>query len=419
MLGLSVTPTNVQTVLVEGRDADGATLEHDDFDTYTDPIADPVPSRASEQVAEAVLGLAEARDETLHAIGVTWSDGADLEASLLMEALGAAGLPNVVAVHQPRAAEALTHSIGRVLGYRRTAVCVVEPGLAMLSWVDSEHGDVQTVTSHAIDCDEQLVDWVAAVFDRHGWRPEGLFVVGSVGGFEGTARLLADRLAIPVIDPPEAELALAHGAALASAAGTPAAGAARTSALRGRALVAPLTMLAAGAVTFVVSVSLALGMHLVPEREAAPVREHRVTNTAGTPAAAEPRPAGPAPAAPVPAAPVINEIPAPEAPVDAPPEAPVGIAPEAPADILPEAPADIAPEAPVDEAPAALPPEPVVVVPDPVYVPPAPPAVVPPPAIVPPPAVVAPAVPQVPSYEKPRLRDRILDKIPGLNRLAN
>ena len=35
VLGLSVTSTNVQTVLVEGRDADGITLEHDEFDVFT------------------------------------------------------------------------------------------------------------------------------------------------------------------------------------------------------------------------------------------------------------------------------------------------------------------------------------------------------------------------------------------------
>ncbi|WP_435405322.1 DUF7157 domain-containing protein [Mycolicibacterium chitae] len=62
---------------------------------------------------------------------------------------------------------------------------------------------------------------------------------------------------------------------------------------------------------------------------------------------------------------------------------------------------------------------------EPAYVPPAavepiqpiaPPAAVEPiqPIAPPPPPVVAPVVPQVP--EKPRLRDRILDKIPGLNR---
>jgi hypothetical protein len=57
VLGLSVTATNVQTVLVEGRDADGATLEHDEFDVFTRGTSH---ARACEQVAEAVLSIAEA-----------------------------------------------------------------------------------------------------------------------------------------------------------------------------------------------------------------------------------------------------------------------------------------------------------------------------------------------------------------------
>ena len=51
VLGLSVTATNVQTVLVEGCDADGITLEHDAFDVFSGAES---PIHASEQVAEAV-----------------------------------------------------------------------------------------------------------------------------------------------------------------------------------------------------------------------------------------------------------------------------------------------------------------------------------------------------------------------------
>ena len=54
VLGLSVTATNVQTVLVEGCDADGITLEHDAFDVFSGAES---PIHASEQVAEAVLWL--------------------------------------------------------------------------------------------------------------------------------------------------------------------------------------------------------------------------------------------------------------------------------------------------------------------------------------------------------------------------
>ena len=107
VLGLSVTATNVQTVLVEGRDADGATLEHDEFAVFSGGAS---PTRASEQVAEAVLSIAEAEGHQLHAIGVTWSQGADLEAALVIDSLADMGFDNVVAVQLPQAAEALARA---------------------------------------------------------------------------------------------------------------------------------------------------------------------------------------------------------------------------------------------------------------------------------------------------------------------
>lgn len=68
-----------------------------------------------------------------------------------------------------------------------------------------------------------------------------------------------------------------------------------------------------------------------------------------------------------------------------------------------------APEvAPINEPPAYIPPAPVYTPPAPAYVPPAPaPAYVPP---APPPNYVPPAPPQ------PRLRDRIIERIPIINR---
>lgn len=407
VLGLSVTATNVQTVLVEGRGADGATLGHDEFDVFAGESA---PGRASEQVAEAVLSIAESDGHRLHSIGVTWSADADLEASLLLDSLADLGLANVVAVQSPRAAEALARSIGRMIGYQRTAVCILEPDAVILSLVDTYDGEIDTAVSYAVDSEDQLLAWIRMNLERNDWRPEGLFLVGSVGGLDTLAALLQDELGLPVFDPPEAELALAHGAALASAADPEPAGAAATG---GRWPTVPLTMLVAGAVTFVVAVSLAVSPHLIPRGDA-----HRDTavvtkptkELGGAPLKAPPSkvqlpslrpkpPVAPPPAAEPPAAPApppVEAAPPPEA-VE-PPPAPAALPPPPPA--APE-PAPIAEPIPTFEAV------------EPVY---APPAAVEPiqPIAPPPPPVVAPVVPQVP--EKPRLRDRILDKIPGLNR---
>jgi hypothetical protein len=403
VLGLSVTATNVQTVLVEGRDGDGATLGHDEFAVFTDDVS---PTRASEQVAEAVLSIASSDGHHLHSIGVTWSDDADLEASLLLDTLADMGLANVVAVQSPRAAEALARSIGRMIGYERTAVCVIEPGgSAILSLVDTLGGDVETFVSHDVENDDLLLDWLSAILGERDWHPEAMFVVGSVGGLDSLAGWLEQELGVPVFDPPEAELALAHGAALASAS-DPAPG---VKAPRRRLPAAPVAMLIAGAVTFVASVSVAVSSQLLPPREAAVVTDTQETkSSAVAPEKPKAKPAKPAPAAPAPASA------APPPPPEAPPAPPVEQVPP-PVDEAPPAPAPVyeaPPPAPVYEPPVVEAPAPA-----PVYEAPAPaPEVINP--IAPPPPVVAPAVPQVP-YEKPRLRDRILDKIPGLNRFAN
>lgn len=364
VLGLLVTPTNVQTVLVEGQSGDGATLEHDEFAT-----------RASEEVAEAVLSIASTEGQRLNSIGVTWSDDADLEASQLLDSLAGRGLHNIVLVKLPQAAEALACSIGRVIGYERTAVCVVEPDAVMLSLVDTFDGEVETLVSRTLDSEDALVDWVTAIFDRDDWRPEGLFVVGSVGGLKAVATRLERALELPVFDPPEAELALAHGAALASVTSadnwdytTPA------PRIKRKSYAGPMTMLVAGAVTFVVSVSLALGPHLLPDKSI-PVESRDVMQTAGAPPIA-------APVAPiVPAAP-------PVVPVAVAPPPPVAADP-APVEALPPAPEPESTYVPEPAAPAYVPDEPAAV---------APPADVPPPAYVPPPApqVVSPPQPQTP-----------------------
>ena len=287
-----------------------------------------------------------------------------------------------------------------MIGYERTAVCVVEHNAVVLSLVDTLGGEVETLVNRAIG-DGDLLDWVSSVFDRDDWRPEGLFVVGSIGGLDALAASLERGLGVPAFDPPEAELALAHGAALASAYGPaaelgPAHGYPDFSAKadRRRPLVAPAASLAGGAVTFVVATALAISPHFLPARDAVPAAHTQVQ--ADLPVQA------PAPARVAPALPVAVEPPAAVEP-------PVAVEPPA-VQSPPEAP----PDAGIVEAPVYQPAPPAEAVSPPAeepltqfqqILPPAPPPVIAPPAV----------VPQVP-MQQPRLRDRILDKIPGLNR---
>ena len=124
VLGLSMTPTSVGLVLVEGQDADGATMDRDAFDVYDGALP------TCEQATAAVLrteALAANRGRRLHSIGVTWSEDADAEASALMKSLSESGFDNVVPIRLPEATEALARGMAAVIGYETTAVCVIEP----------------------------------------------------------------------------------------------------------------------------------------------------------------------------------------------------------------------------------------------------------------------------------------------------
>ena len=236
-------------------------------------------SQTSERAAAAVLrteAIAATRGHRLHSIGVTWSDDADTEASLLLKSLTECGFDNVVPVRLPEATEALAWGIAEVIGYEVTAVCVIEPETVIMLIVHSSEGAVQTAVNHAIDTEEALLRWLSAVFTRADWGPEALVVVGSGGDLDALMPRLETVLSVPVFAPAEAELALARGAALASAHNSNefmqmdrVAERAPRDRRRPLAQTGPLAMLVAGAVTFVVSVSVAVSLEMAPERDAA------------------------------------------------------------------------------------------------------------------------------------------------------
>ncbi|HXO52096.1 MAG TPA: hypothetical protein VN888_13950, partial [Mycobacterium sp.] len=213
VLGLSVTPSAVGLVLVEGQDADGATMDRDGFDVGSRGRSSAL--QTCEKAAAAVLrseAIAATRGHRLHSIGVTWSDDAGTEASLLLKSLTDSGFDNVVPVRLPVATEALARGIAEVIGYGTTAVCVLEPETVIALIVHTRNGAVQTAINHAIVTEEDLLRWLSAVFTRADWQPEALVVVGS-GGDDEIMPILEDALSVPVFAPAEAQLALARGAA--------------------------------------------------------------------------------------------------------------------------------------------------------------------------------------------------------------
>ncbi|WP_125477442.1 DUF7159 family protein [Mycolicibacterium pallens] len=288
VLGLSMTPTTVGLVLVEGDGVEGATKGHDAFEVRRGGFS---PVTTSEFVAEALSRTQAIADgQRLQSIGVTWSDDASVEASLLLDSLADCGFDNVIPIRLPEATEAFARGIGQVIGSDVTAVCVVEPEAIVALIVDAHEGAVQTAVTYALETDQDLIHWLSDMLGASEWEPDGLVLLGSGEGLESIARRLEQILGIPVFAPAEAELALARGAALASVNGIgvaddplfdlpvpPPARRQDSTALRGA-----TALLAGGVVAFVVSASVAVGLELLPDHGARP--QHRdVVNTAETP----------------------------------------------------------------------------------------------------------------------------------------
>ncbi|MGV0850312.1 DUF7159 family protein [Mycolicibacterium phlei] len=359
VLGMSVTPSAVGLVLVEGQDADGATVDRNTV--Y--PRRRSTPQQIADEAAAAVLRaetLAAARGHRLRSIGVTWSDDADAEATLLLRSLSDCGFDSVVPIRMPEASEALAWGVADVIGHTVTAVCVVESGAVLALIVHTAEGAVQTAVNHTIVSEEGLVRWLGAVFARADWRPEALVLVGSSSGLDALMPRLEDVLGVPVFSPAEAEFALARGAALAAAhSGTPPATSTDVRAFpppgrrsRQPALTAPLAMLTAGTVTFVASVSAAISLQLAPFRDVTPVEPRPAAKSSPDIAAAAPRPAAP------PRAAVAEPAPAVVPPIDEPEAPPIDEVPVEAVDLAP--PPELAPEplAPPVPGGQGFPPEP-------------------------------------------------------------
>ncbi|MEZ0384237.1 hypothetical protein [Mycobacterium sp. pW045] len=217
VLGVSVAPSTVRMVLVEGEGADGVTVEHDDFDVGADTQSAP------ERVVSAILGTREGAREggyQLSSTGVTWSDPA--EATALREALIGHKVENVMLVSAFLAAAALAQAVGSATRYARTALLFVEPDAATLAVVNSDDGEITEVHRQPLSPDDdsavgELTELVAGA-QRLESRPDGLFVVGSGGVNVAMIKPELDKASpLPVSAPEEPDMALARGAALASA----------------------------------------------------------------------------------------------------------------------------------------------------------------------------------------------------------
>lgn len=320
VLGLSVTPAAVGWVLAEGHGADGTILDHQELALHAGRGVRAV-STAEQVVAEVmrVEAVAAASEHRLRVIGVTWNDDASAQAALVLEALTDAGFDNVVPVRFLESVETLAQAISPVIGYEQTAVCILDHDLATVVMVDTHDGTSQTVTKQVRGGFDGLSRWLTGMFDRNGWQPGGVVVVGAHSDIDGFSWHLEKTLPVPVFVQSMAQVTVARGAALSAARSTeftdeqlvaqhvsePVSAPARQ---RQLSYAGAITALAAGAITFVGSVSLAVGIQLGPASVSAAPKH---VSHPPTPQIAE---AATAAVAPVPAAPPSAPVTKAEAP---------------------------------------------------------------------------------------------------------
>ena len=220
VLGVSMAPTTVRIVLVEGENADGVTVDEENFGVADGE--DPATFSAPNQVVAAILGTREGADEAgyqLLSTGVTWTD--QQEAAELRDVLTARKVENVMLVSAFLAAAALAQSMGSAIGYARTALLYIEPDSATLAVVDTTDGSIADVRRELLPEDDDqavaaLVGLVSAAeaLEEH---PEGLLVVGSGVDVPLIKPALEAATSLPLSIPEQPDTALAKGAALASA----------------------------------------------------------------------------------------------------------------------------------------------------------------------------------------------------------
>lgn len=380
VLGLAMTSRAVRWVLVEGTTGEGRPVDRGAI-SLEDVIGyDP------DGLLRGLVDDTELEGgHRIHAIGVTWTNDAAPLAGHIMEALDTRGYGNVFAVSEIEAAGMLASGIAEITEHDDIAVCIVEPDAAVVAIVTPDD-----VSADRIERSETFAADIAGLLALTGRPVSAMFILGS-DAHDPTVAELADSIPAAVITAAESDLAFARGAGLAAAL------AVNTVATPVKAVhwtkVGALSSIVGGAlVTLVVATSAAIGLHLHPGA---------VSETAHTASIQESAPeAGPAPK------PVQKPVdkaatkPAPAAPPQTPAAPPPAQAVEAANPPAHQPPAQVPSPAPAAPAPAYVPPAPA-----PVYAPPPAPVYTPPPY-----------VPPVVTYPQPRLRDRIIERIPIINR---
>ncbi|OAT70160.1 hypothetical protein AWB85_01920 [Mycobacteroides immunogenum] len=214
VLGVSMTPTTARLVLVEGAGADGRIVDTDTI------VVSEGEGTTSEQVLSAIVGTRDGMIDSGHNListGVVWSDHA--EAAELRDSLASRGIDGVEFFSALHAGGALAKAASSVTGYEKSALLVIEPENATLAVVDSVDGSIVGLASEPLITGVTpgvLANLVNPLKGKEN-APDGVFLLGLGTDVSDLAESLGDVIALPVNAPDQPELALARGAALASA----------------------------------------------------------------------------------------------------------------------------------------------------------------------------------------------------------
>lgn len=214
---VSSAPATIHTVLVSGENGDGITVEESRFDIPTEGAGD---FAAVDAAIAAILRAHEtAATAGLHLVstGVTVTN--PLDAAALSARLATSGIANVTLVSPTLAAASLARKMGRATGCDRMALLSVESAEATLAVVDCADGAVTRLFRQVLNDGDATaaIDTIADRLNTPETCADGLLLVGS--GVDATSiRPKVEAAVRHVVSMPgEPEVALARGAALASA----------------------------------------------------------------------------------------------------------------------------------------------------------------------------------------------------------
>jgi hypothetical protein len=213
---MSMAASTLRAVMVDGENADGVIVDQDsiDVDSTGSAIADRM-------IAEILQAQTNVHDSGGHLASTGVALGSPEQVLSLREALPAQGIENVVLVSTFSAAAALTRAAGSVTGDVKAGLLFVEPEAATLAVIDTADGSIGEIMHRPLprerDAAIPALAGLLARADGLDPRPDAVLVVGSEVDVTTITPALQTATTLPVRLPAAPEMALATGAALASA----------------------------------------------------------------------------------------------------------------------------------------------------------------------------------------------------------